>query len=164
MARVIRRYRSIDAAEQALIELAIRRHIDGLIALELRRLEQRYAPERARIQRLPTIEQRRAETSIMEARYQADVAAIRARLQTGFLAIPVKVESNQTVVSLGQWKEGELVTVPELYELSAQRGESLGSVIAVDSLPGDPSLRALRGTQTKATVIEVNLRPSLPKR
>ena len=146
VAKVLRRYRDLDAAEKALVKLAVRRHFDGLVALELRKLEQMQVVERERIRRLPDAVARKREDEALSAKLYAQAArSVAARLD-GLLAVPVKTATNQSVVAFARIVSDDVRVADAAYELDVPLSKvGPNTKVVADDTPGAPSMRAVNG-------------------
>ena len=152
IAKVIRRYRNLDAAEKALVKLAVRRHFDGLVALEVKRLEKAHATERRQISRISDATARRRADAELSARLLAE-AARRVSAKLGdLLAVPLKTSSNQSVVTFARVVSEDVRVADAAYELDVPNGK-LASGKTIDTASSGQGLEAIGGQIRKAQVI-----------
>ncbi len=154
IAKVIRRYRDLDAAEKALIKLAVRRHFDGLVALEVRKLEQASAPERQRISRIPDATARKTADADLSAKLLAEAARRVAAKLNGLLAVPMKTSTSQSVVAFARVVSDDIRVADAAYELDVPLGKvGPGTKIAAADAPEDRALQDIsKGTKTAQLV------------
>lgn len=154
IAKVLRKYRDLDAAEKALVKLAVRRHFDGLIALEVRKLEQANAPERQRISRIPDRVARQKADAALSAKILAEASRSIAAKFGGLLAVPMKTATNQSVVTFARVVSDDIRVADAAYELnepSAKIGPET-KITAADA-PQDKALQSISsGAQTATTI------------
>jgi hypothetical protein len=146
VAKVIRKYKDLTQREQALVKLAVRRHIDGLVATELRQLEQQAAPERARIRALPDAGERKRAQEAVSAKLQVEaVRRVEARLDAA-LAVPLVAARGQSVVAFAKVAGQDIRVASEAYEAEMPRSpvdkiklEVAGKLPGLDGATGGAS-------------------------
>ncbi len=154
IAKVLRRYRDLDAAEKELVKLAVRRHFDGLVALEARRLEQQFAGERQRISRIPDPALRRREDAALSARLYAQAARNVAEKLEGLQAVPVKTSTSQSVVAFARVVSGDVRVADAAYELDVPLARvGPDTKVAAAGIQGDHSLQQIGGGSRLASVV-----------
>jgi hypothetical protein len=102
VARVLRRYKTLEAAERALVKSSVATRLHGLVALEVQRVEVRYRAARAEIARLPdraVAAQRRAELD--EAIRREATENVIKRLGN-LVAVPLKTSDNRSAVAFAR--------------------------------------------------------------
>ena len=154
IAKVLRRYRDLDAAEKALVKLAVRRKFDGLVALEYRKLEQANAHERQRIRRIPDVAERKQADDALTAKLLAEAARRVSAQLGGLLAVPMKTSTSQSVVAFARVVSDDIKVADAAYELDAPQGK-IGpqtKIAAADDLQ-DKGLQAIRQGQATAQVL-----------
>jgi hypothetical protein len=154
IAKVLRKYRDITAAEKALIKLAVRRHIDGLVALELRKLEQEAAPERARIRKLADPVARKQADAELDAKLLAEAARRVAAKMDKLLAVPLRTSSPQSVVSFARVVSDDIRVADAAYELDLPRNQTLGPQISSAPPSLEPELLGTRKSGSAVAVLE----------
>jgi hypothetical protein len=154
IAKVLRRYRDLDAAEKALVKLAVRRHFDGLIAMELRKLEQVNVRERQRISRIPDAAARKAADAALSAKLLAEAARrVSARL-SGPLAVPLKTSTNQSVIAFARVVSDDVRVADAAYEIDTSLDRvGAGTKIATADAPEDRALQEIRRSGAMAQVV-----------
>ncbi len=117
-ARILRKYKTMDAAERALVKSAVAKRLHGLIALEIHRLEPKYRAERERLRRLPD----KGATAREIARLDEDIrkqalVKVAARLAGHDLAVPLKTADSTSAVAFAR-VDGERIDIfADAYEL-----------------------------------------------
>lgn len=102
VARVLRRYKTLDAAERALVKSAVGRRLRGLIALEVKRVEVKYQAERQAIRQIrdkPTAKKRLA---VLETTIRREAVARVAERLGNLVAVPLKTSDNRSVVAFAK--------------------------------------------------------------
>jgi hypothetical protein len=145
VAKVLRKYRDTTAAEQALVKLAVRRHIDGLLALELRKLEQAAAPERARIKAMPDAVARKRADDALSAKLLAEASRRVAAQMGGLLAVPLQTASSQSVVSFARLVSGDIRVADAAYELDVPKARLSAGDKVMAAMPGLKDLGRVSG-------------------
>ena len=156
IAKVLRRYRDLDAAEKALIKLAVRRQFDGLVALEVRKLEQASVPERLRISRIADAGARQKASAALSAKLLAEASRRVAAKLSGLLAVPMKTSTNQSVVAFARVVSDDIRVADAAYELDAPQNKvGPGTQIAAADAPADRTLQAISQGAKTAQVVAV---------
>ena len=105
VARVLRRYKTLDAAERALVKTAVGKRLQGLIALEVQRLEVtevKYRVQREQIRRLPDKPLAARRLAELDATIRREaVARVAARLGN-LVAVPLKTSDNRSAVAFAK--------------------------------------------------------------
>ncbi len=102
VARILRRYKTLEAAERALVKSSVAKRLDGLIALEVQRVEVRYRAARAEISGIAdraVASQRLAELN-EKIRREATASVIQ-RLGN-LVAVPLKTSDNRSAVAFAR--------------------------------------------------------------
>ena len=112
VARILRRYKTLDAAERALVQSSVSRRLQGLIALEVRRVgqEPRYRAKREAIRKIPDRAEAAARTAELNAEIRAEAARRLARRLGGMVATVVTGPDNRAAVAFSRI-DGERVVV-----------------------------------------------------
>ena len=153
VAKVLRRYRDLTAAEKALVKLAVRRHFDGVVALELRKLEQANVAERQRISRMPVAADRQAADAALSARLRAEAIRLASRLE-GLVAVPLKTATNQSVLAFARVVSDDVRVADAAYEIDAPMSKvGPDTKVVVAAQKADRALEDIRQGDTKASVI-----------
>ena len=155
IARVIRKYKTLEAAEKELIRLAVKRKIDGLIALEARIIENELRVKAAR-KRIAAMPDRRAaaeETKKLDEEILREAARRVADRLANLAAVPVKSAENRSIIAFAKVADGQVQVADNAYEVDTVPA-ALGGGAKV-ALPGDAlaQLGARRGSE--ATALEV---------
>lgn len=99
VARVLRRYKTLSAAEQALVKSSVARRLNALVALEVHRLVQAQAPERRALQQLPDRALAARRLAALDAAVQQEAAERVAQRLGRLLAVPLKTSDNRSAVA-----------------------------------------------------------------
>ena len=102
VARVLRRYKTLDAAERALVKSAVGKRLQGIIALEVKRVEVKYRVEREQIRRLPDKRVATKRLAELETTIRREaLARVTARLGS-LVAVPLKTSDNRSAVAFAK--------------------------------------------------------------
>jgi hypothetical protein len=117
IAKVLRKHRSLEAAERELIRRAAQLQFSGLVGLEIRRLEPKYAPLKAAARKSlpPAIAARRVAELEAEQEREA-LRNIAAKMGHSF-AIPVSSAANKSLMAFASGSNGKLEVADALYEV-----------------------------------------------
>lgn len=112
VARILRRYKTLYAAERALVQSSVSRRLQGLIALEVRKVEQepRFRVKREAIRRIPDRAVAAARTAELNAEIRAEAARRLAARLGGMVATAVTGPDNRSAVAFSRI-DGERVVV-----------------------------------------------------
>lgn len=121
IARVIRRYKTLEAAEKELIKLAVRRKIDGMIALEAHIIEaeQRTVQARRRIAAMPDRKAASAESRKLDEEVLREASRRVAQNLAGLAAVPVKAAENHSLIAFAKVSDGQVQVAGGAYEVDA---------------------------------------------
>jgi hypothetical protein len=155
IARVIRKYKTLEAAEKELIRLAVKRKIDGLIALEARIIENepRVKAARKRIAAMPDRRAAAGETKRLDEEILREAARRVADRLANLAAVPVKSAENRSIIAFAKVADGQVQVADNAYEVDTPPAVLGGG--AKVAMPGDAlaQLGARRGAE--ATALEV---------
>jgi len=152
MAKVLRRYKTLDAAEKKLVELAVQRNIQGMIALEAKKIAPQYEGERRRIAAMPDKESARVASAALQDRILREASARVADRLAHLAAVPVKSSENRSVVAFAKITANNRIKVADAsYEVDAPPG-ALGTGTKVP-LPQEMAKQLAASPDAKATVI-----------
>ncbi len=119
VARVLRRYKTLDAAERALVRSSVSRRLQGLIAFEVKRIEQlpRYRAARAEIRKLGDLRLAATRSAQLDGEIRAEAMRALARRLGGMVATPVRGADNRSAVVFSRI-DGDRVAVRDAaYEI-----------------------------------------------
>ena len=102
VARVLRRYKTLDAREKALVQSSVARRLNGLIALEVQTVQPRYEAERARIARLPDRRVAAQQEAALNESIQREATARVLRRLGSLVAVPLKTSDNRSAVAFAR--------------------------------------------------------------
>jgi len=156
IARVIRRYKTLEAAEKELIKLAVRRKIDGMIALEARIVEQQPRIQQAR-KRIAAMSDRKVaaiETKKLDEEVLREAAKRVADRLANLAAVPVKTAENRSIVAFAKVSDGQVQVANAAYEVDVPRS----ALTAGAKVPLPPEAVAQLGTPltVNATTLDVS--------
>lgn len=161
IARVIRKYKTLEAAEKELIRLAVKRKIDGLIALEAKIIERQpqYVQARKRIAAMPDRKAAVVETKRLEEEILRAAARRVADRLASLAAVPVKTAENRSIVAFAKVSDGQIQVADNAYEV-----DTPGSLQAGAKVAPPPEAVADLGTtrNVTATMLEVPPVPVTP--
>lgn len=154
IAKVLRKYRDLDAAEKALVKLAVRRHFDGLVALEVRKLEQANTAQRERIRGIADPVARQQADAALSAKLLAEASRLVAARLGGLLAVPMKTATNQSVVAFARVVSDDIRVADAAYELDVPTNK-IGpqTKIAAADAPQDKGLQSIGRGERSAQAI-----------
>ncbi len=155
VARVIRKHRTLAAAEKELLRRSAQMQFNGLIALEIQRLEPKYEPLKAAARRSLPPEQARKKVAEIERDQQREALKNIAARMGENIALPVSSGANKSLMAFASVDEGRLEIADALYEvdvpvaklpakstISGPKGEVAAllsdDVIDLPSSPGNP--------------------------
>ena len=112
VARILRRYKTLDAAERALVQSSVSRRLQGLIAIEVQRVAQepRYRARREAIRRIPDRAVAAARNAELDTDIRAEAARRLAARLGGMVATAVTGPDNRAAVAFSRI-DGERVVV-----------------------------------------------------
>ncbi len=117
VARVLRKYRTLAAAEKELIRRSAQMQFSGLVALEIQRLEPKYEPlKRAARRSLPPAEARKKVAEIDADQQREALQNIAAKMGNNF-AVPVASAENKSLMAFATQEKGRLEVADALYEV-----------------------------------------------
>lgn len=117
VARVLRKYRTLAAAEKELIRRSAQVQFSGLVALEIQRLEPKYEPLKRAARRSLPPEQARKKVAEIEAQQQREALQnIAAKMGDSF-AVPVASADNKSLMAFASQDNGRLEVADALYEV-----------------------------------------------
>jgi hypothetical protein len=124
IARVLRRYKTLEAAEKELIKLAVRRKIDGMVALEARIIEAepRIVQARKRIATIPDRKVAAVESKKLDEEVLREAARRVADRLANLAAVPVKSAENRSIVAFAKISDGQVQVAANAYEVDAPPG------------------------------------------
>ena len=117
VAKIIRRYKTLDAAEQDLARLAIRRGIDLAIAKEVARIKAtpRYKKEIARIAAIPDRRAAAREEAALETRTKDEATALANHLHE-LVAAHFQTADNLSIITFGKRVGSDIKLAGDAYE------------------------------------------------
>jgi hypothetical protein len=135
IARVIRRYKTLEAAEKELIKLAVKRKIDGLIALEAKIIERQpqIVQARKRIAAMPDRKQAAVETKKLDEEVMRLAAQRVADRLANLAAVPVKTAENRSIVAFAKVSEGQVQVAGGAYEVDTPGSLQAGAKVTPPS-------------------------------
>jgi hypothetical protein len=136
IARVLRRYKTLEAAEKALIKLAVERKIDGMISLEARIIEreQRIVQARKRIAAIPDRKVAAVESKKLDEEVLREAARRVADRLANLAAVPVKSAENRSIVAFAKISDGQVQVAANAYEVDTPPGAAAaGTKVALPS-------------------------------
>ncbi len=117
VARVIRKHRTLAAAEKELLRRSAQLKFNGLITLEIQRLEPKYEPlKRAARRSLPPEQARKKVAEIERAQQQEALKNIAARMGES-IALPVSSGENKSLMAFASVDNGRVEVADALYEV-----------------------------------------------
>lgn len=141
IAKVLRKHRTLEAAERELIRRTAQLQFSGLVGLEIRRLEPKYAPIKAAVRKNLPPEQAARRVAELEVEQEREALRnIAAKMGNSF-AIPVSSEGNKSLMAFANESNGKLEVADALYDVN----------VPFASLPVGSGVADLRGEV--ATVI-----------
>lgn len=112
VARVLRRYKTLDAAERALVRSSVSRRLQGLVAFEVKRIEElpKYRAARAEIRRIADPRLAATRTAEIDSEIRAEAMRTLAQRLGKMIATPVRGADNRSAVVFSRI-DGDRVTV-----------------------------------------------------
>lgn len=102
VARVLRRYKTLEAAERALVKSSVAKRLHGLIALEIQRVEVRHRAERAEIARLPDRAAATQRLAVLEETIRREATENVIKRLGNLVAVPLKTSDNRSAVAFAR--------------------------------------------------------------
>jgi hypothetical protein len=161
IARVIRRYKTLEAAEKELIKLAVKRKIDGLIALEAKIVERepRIVQARKKIAAMPDRRQAAIETKKLDEEVMRIAAQRVADRMANLAAVPIKTAQNRSVVAFAKVSEGQVQVASSAYEVDNPGSVQAGAKV---SPPAETVAELGTSRNVAATTLDVKAVPVSP--
>jgi hypothetical protein len=117
VARVLRKYRTLAAAEKELIRRSAQLQFSGLVALEIQRLEPKYEPLKQAARRsLPPEQARKKVAELDQAQQREALKNIAAKMGNSF-ALPVASAENKSLMAFATQENGKVQVADALYEV-----------------------------------------------
>lgn len=149
VARVLRKHRTLAAAEKELIRRSAQMQFSGLVALEIQRLEPKYEPlKQAARKSLPPEQARKKVAELDKAQQREALQNIAAKMGQSF-AMPVASAENKSLMAFATVADGQLQVADALYEVD----------VPVASLP---TKSAVSGPKGEVAAVLTNQPISLP--
>jgi hypothetical protein len=101
-ARILRRYKTLEAAERALVKSAVAKRLHGLIALEIQRVEVRHRAERAEIARLPDRAAAAQRLAALDETIRREATENVIKRLGNLVAVPLKTSDNRSAVAFAR--------------------------------------------------------------
>jgi len=117
VARVIRKHRTLAAAEKELLRRSAQLQFNGLIALEIQRLAPKYEPLKAAARRSLPPEQARKKVAEIERDQQREALKNIAARMGDSIALPVSSGSNKSLMAFASVDNGRIEVADALYEV-----------------------------------------------
>ena len=153
IAHVLRRYKTLAAAEKALIYLAVKRKIDGMISMEARIIEreQRFVRARQKIAALPDRKAAAVATKQLDEEILREAARRVADRLANLAAVPVKSAENRSIIAFAKVSDGQVQVASNAYEMDTAPGKIAAGTkvplpadaVAQLGMPGGASATAL---------------------
>lgn len=155
IARVIRRYKTLEAAEKELIRLAVKRKIDGLIAQEARIIERepKYVQARRRIATMPDRRAAAVENRKLDQEILREAARRVADRMANLAAVPMKTAENRSIVAFAKVSDGQVQVAASAYEVDAPGSIKPGTRITP---PADALAELRTPSKVAATTLDVS--------
>lgn len=118
-ARIVRRYKTLAAAERALVKLAVSRRLEFLTEEEYRRVKERHRAEIQAIKRLPDRAVSEKRLADLQERMRQEAAANVAKSLGALVAVPLKTSDNRSAVAFAKLNPGH----PGEVDVVADAGE-----------------------------------------
>jgi len=135
VARVIRKHRTLAAAEKELLRRSAQMQFNGLITLEIQRLEPKYEPLKAAARHSLPPEQARKKVAEIERDQQREALQnIVARMGES-IAMPVSSGANKSLMAFASVDNGRVEVADALYEVD----------VPVAKLPAKSTISGPRG-------------------
>jgi hypothetical protein len=153
VARVLRKYRTLAAAEKELIRRSAQLQFSGLVALEIQRLEPKYEPLKQAARRsLPPEQARKKVAELDQAQQREALKNIAAKMGNSF-ALPVTSAENKSLMAFATQENGRVQVADALYEVD----------VPVASIPAKSGVSGPNGEVAAVLSNQaVNLPPSNP--
>ncbi len=153
VARVLRKYRTLAAAEKELIRRSAQLQFSGLVALEIQRLEPKYEPLKQAARRsLPPEQARKKVAELDQAQQREALQNIAAKMGNSF-ALPVASAENKSLMAFATQENGKVQVADALYEVD----------VPVASIPAKSGVSGPNGEVAAVLSNQpVNLPPSNP--
>ena len=117
VARVLRKHRTLAAAEKELIRRSAQLQFSGLVALEIQRLEPKYEPLKQAARRsLPPEQARKKVAELDQAQQREALKNIAAKMGNSF-ALPVASAENKSLMAFATQENGMVQVADALYEV-----------------------------------------------
>ncbi len=117
VARVLRKHRTLAAAEKELIRRSAQLQFSGLVALEIQRLEPKYEPLKQAARRsLPPEQARKKVAELDQAQQREALKNIAAKMGNSF-ALPVASAENKSLMAFATQENGKVQVADALYEV-----------------------------------------------
>jgi hypothetical protein len=154
IAKVLRKHRTLEAAERELIRRSAQLQFSGLVGLEIRRLEPKYAPMKAAARKnLPPQQAARRVAELDAEQEREALRNIAAKMGSSF-AIPVSSAATKSLMAFASESNGKLEVADGLYEVD----------VPVASLPVGSGVADTRGEVATVIVREsVRLSDTTPR-
>lgn len=153
VARVLRKHRTLAAAEKELIRRSAQLQFSGLVALEIQRLEPKYEPLKQAARRsLPPEQARKKVAELDQAQQREALQNIAAKMGNSF-ALPVASAENKSLMAFATQENGRVQVADALYEVD----------VPVASIPAKSGVSGPNGEVAAVLSNQpVNLPPSNP--
>lgn len=102
VARVLRRYKTLDAAERALVKTAVGKRLNALIALEVQRVEVKYRAEREQIRRMPDRPAAAKRLAALDGTIRREAIARVTERLGNLVSVPLKTSDNRSAVAFAK--------------------------------------------------------------
>lgn len=160
VATVLRRYKTLDAAETKLVQLAVQRNLQGIIALEAKRIEAepRIQLERQRIRAMPDRRAAARAALELEARVFREAAVRVADQLADLAAVPLRSIENRSIVAFAKIKKDQIEVAGAAYEIEGRQG-AVGPGTKVP-LPAEIAAELNVGKTAKATLLGSLAKPT----
>lgn len=119
VARIIRRYKTLDEAERALVRDSVSKRLNGIIALEYKRVaeEPEYKAKREVIRKLPDRKEAARLTVVLDSEIQAEAARRIYKRLGGMVATAVTGPDNQSAVVFSRVGNEGVVVENSAYQI-----------------------------------------------
>jgi hypothetical protein len=102
VARVLRRYKELSAAEQALVKSRVAQRLNALISLEVVRVTIAHQGEREAVKRLPDKQQATRRLAELDSKIRREAEAHVYQQLGKLLAVPLKTSDNRSAVAFAR--------------------------------------------------------------
>ena len=116
-ARILRRYKTLEEAERALVRSAVGQRLQGLIALEMRRLAPRYQARAEALQRLPDRAEAARRLAELDEAIRKEAAATVVRRLGDLVAVPLETSDNRSAVAYARIGAGTIEVAKDAEEI-----------------------------------------------